>query len=196
MDEPTCAVLALVGEKAAELALAQAEPGTEICRETGVPCSPLLSIKQNAAQLLILCDDEQAAWFRELIDAAGLNKQGWSKPFRKDQPGQLRLWGILTALLTLPDTVLALEPMAGMTSHDREAFGRLLALSSEKGIEFRYTAKQLQDVMRLDLPQRVRFAAGDSRDTDTAALAAELEASGTDMTWDELQKRQEAEKNG
>lgn len=196
MDEK-CTITALVGKGAAKLALAQAQPGAEICREDGIPYSPLLSIKQNAAQLRILLDDEQSNWLRELIDNAELKKQGWSKPFRKDQIGLLRLWGILTALLTRPYEVLALEPMAGMTAANRDAFRRLLTLSTEKGICFCYTAERLLDVMRLDLPQRVCFAAGSGwKETDTAALAAKLDTTETGAAWDELQKSWEDIENG
>ena len=190
-------VTALVGEKAAELALTQVEPGTEVCREKAIPYSPLLSIKQNAMQLRILLDEAQADRLRELIAAAGLKTQGWTKPFRKDQPGLLRLWGILTALLTNPAQVLALEPMAGMTSRDREAFARLIALGAERGTEVRFTAARLQDVMRLGIPCRVCFAAGDAwRETDTAALEAEHGAEGPGTDWDSIQKRWEGAENG
>ena len=187
-------ITALVGENAAEMALVQAEPGTEICRETGIPYSPLLSIKQNAAQLRILLDDEGSGWLGALIDRAGLKKQGWSKPFRKDQPGLLRLWGVLTALLTRPERLLALGPMVGMTAADREAFARLTAFGAERGTEVRFTAARLQDVMRLGIPCRVCFAAGDAwRETDSAALEAEH---GPDTDWDSIQKRWEESANG
>ncbi len=189
-------LIALVGERAAALALAQAEPGTEVCREKNVPCSPLLSIRQNAAQLRILLDDGERAWLRELLEASGLKKNGWTKPFRRDQPGQKRLWGILTALLTRPERLLALEPMVGMTAQDREAFARLTALGAERGTEVRFTAARLQDVMRLGIPCRVCFAAGDAwRETDTAALEAEHGADAPETGWDGIQRRWEAKES-
>lgn len=190
-------VTALVGEGAAALALAQAEPGTEVCRETNIPCSPLLSIRQNAAQLRILLEDGRRAWLRELLEASGLKKNGWTRPFRKDQPGQKRLWGILTALLSRPERLLVTDPMVGMTAQDREAFARLLTLGAEHGIEVRFTAARLQDVMRLAVPCRVCFAAGDSwRETDSAALEAEYGAEGPEASWDGIQKRWEGSANG
>lgn len=190
-------VAALVGERAAALALAQAEPRTEVCREKNIPYSSMLSIRQNAAQLRILLDDEKQVWLRELLEASGLKKNGWTRPFRKDQPGQKRLWGILTALLTRPERLLALEPMAGMTAQDREAFARLIVLGAERGTELRFTAARLQDVMRLGIPCRVCFAAGDSwRETDSAALEAENGADGPEAGWDSIQKRWEGAENG
>ncbi len=190
-------VAALVGERASELARAQAEPGTEICREKGVPYSPMLSIRQNAAQLRILLDNEKRAWLRELLEASGLKKNGWTKPFRKDRPGSLRLWGILTALLIRPERLLVTDPMVGMTAQDREAFAWLLTLGAEHGIEVRFTAARLQDVMRLAVPCRVCFAAGDAwRETDSAALEAEYGAERPEASWDGIQKRWEGSANG
>ena len=190
-------VAALVGQRAAALALAQAEPGTEVCREKNIPYSSMLSIRQNAAQLRILLDDGERAWLRELLEASGLKKNGWTKPFRRDQPGQKRLWGILTALLTRPERLLALEPMAGMTAQDREAFARLIALGAERGTEVRLTAARLRDVMRLGVPCRVCFAAGDAwRETDSAALEAEHGEEGPEAGWDSIQERWEGSENG
>ena len=190
-------VIALVGKRAGELALAQAEPGTEVCREKNVPYSSMLSIRQNAAQLRILLDDGECAWLRELLEASGLKKNGWTKPFRKDQPGQKRLWGILTSLLTQPERLLALDPMVGMTAQDREAFARLIVLGTERGTEVRFTAARLQDVMRLAIPCRVCFAAGNTwRETDSATLEGTLEKAALDTTWDDLQRRWEDGENG
>ena len=190
-------VAALVGERAAALALAQAEPGTEICREKNIPYSSMLSIRQNAAQLRILLDDGERAWLRELLEASGLKKNGWTKPFRRDQPGQKRLWGILTALLTRPRRLLALDPMVGMTAQDREALARLIALGAERGTEVRFTAARLRDVMRLGVPCRVCFAAGDAwRETDSAALEAENGEEGPEAGWDSIQERWEGSENG
>ena len=186
-------VTALVGERAAELALVQAEPGTEICREARIPCSPMLSVRQNAAQFRILLDRDKTVWLGELLDASGLKKDGWNKRFRKDQPGRLRLWGILTALLTRPKRVLAIEPMAGMTSADREALGRLIVLGMENGIEIRFTASRLQDVIRLGIPCKVRFSAPNGwRDTDSSVLEAAYADAGPESVWDEIQKKWEA----
>ena len=190
-------VITLVGKRAGELALAQAEPGTEVCREKNVPYSSMLSIRQNAAQLRILLDDGECAWLRELLEASGLKKNGWTKPFRKDQPGQKRLWGILTSLLTRPESLLALDPMVGMTAQDREAFVRLVSLGAERGTEVRFTAARLQDVMRLGIPCRVCFAVGGTwQETDSAALKAEHGAEGPETGWDSIQKRWEGTETG
>jgi len=195
--EKAIPVAALIGERAAELALAEAKPGMEVCRETGIPYYPLLSIKQNTVLLRILLDDEKRTWLRELLEASGLKKNGWTKPFRKDQPGQKRLWGILTSLLTRPERLLALDPMVGMTAQDREAFARLIVLGTERGTEVRFTAARLQDVMRLAIPCRVCFAAGNTwRETDSATLEGKLEAAALDTTWDDLQRRWEDGANG
>ena len=187
----------IIGEHGDKQAMAQAEHKEIICEDVNIPYSPLLSIKQNIHQLSILLDETDKTWLRELVKTTALKGRGWTRPFRKDQPGLLRLWGILTALLTRPAKILVLSPMVGMTAEDREAFKRLLVLCEERGIDFRYTAERLQDVMRLDHPQRVRFAAGsDWLDTDTAALSVELEAATPGTTWDDLQRRWEDGANG
>lgn len=195
--EEKCTLTALIGKEAAKLALAQAKPGAEICREDNIPYSPLLSIKQNTAQLRILLDTENSAWLQELLEASGLKRSGWTKPFRKDQPGQKRLWGILTSLLTRPEMLLAQDPMVGMTAQDREAFARLIVLGTERGTEVRLTAARLQDVMRLAIPCRVCFAAGNSwQETDSAALEAEYGTDGPETGWDNIQRRWEESANG
>ncbi len=195
--EEKCTLTALIGKEAAKLALAQAKPGAEICREDNTPYSPLLSIKQNTAQLRILLDTENSAWLQELLEASGLKRSGWTKPFRKDQPGQKRLWGILTSLLTRPEMLLAQDPMVGMTAQDREAFARLIVLGTERGTEVRLTAARLQDVMRLAIPCRVCFAAGNSwQETDSAAQEAEYGTDGPETGWDNIQRRWEESANG
>ena len=83
--ENNSTVLALVGERAAELALAQAEPGTELCRETGVPYFPKLGARQNAVNLRMVMKPEQAELFWELLKVGGVRKAGWNLPFRQDQ---------------------------------------------------------------------------------------------------------------
>ena len=81
-----------------------------------------------------------------------------------------------------------------MTAQDREAFVRLISLGAEREKDVRVTAARLQDVMRLGIPCRVCFAAGDSwRETDSAALEAEY---GPDTNWDSIQKRWEESANG
>ena len=56
-------VLALVGERAEERALAEAAPETEICRDTDIPFFPALGMRQNAVNLRMVMEPEQISFF-------------------------------------------------------------------------------------------------------------------------------------
>ena len=191
------AVLALVGERAEEMALAQAEPGTEICGDTGIPFFPALGIRQNAVDLRMVMKPEQQALFWELLKVSGLRRAGWNLPFRKDQPGKLRRWGMVLALTLQTGPVLAIEPMAGMTPEDRTDFADLLRYCQEHGLCLRYTAYRLKDVMELEYPHPLRLALPEGwRDTDMEEMQRERAALGEKAGWDLLQNTWEGENDG
>ena len=77
-------VVALVGQRAEEMALAEAGPGTEICRDAGIPYFPALGMRQNAVNLRMVMEPERQALFWELLKVGGLRRAGWNLPFRKD----------------------------------------------------------------------------------------------------------------
>ncbi len=190
-------VLALVGERAAELAQVQAEPGTEVCRDTGIPYYPALGARQNAAAFRMVMEPEKQRLFWELLKVGGLRRAGWNLPFRKDQPGKLRMWGLILALTLGGGPVLALEPMAGMTPEDRKDFAALLRYCQEHGLQLAYTAYRLKDVMELEHPHPVRLALSSGwKDTDHDQLRAELAAMGEKAAWDKLQLTWEGENDG
>ena len=190
-------VLALLGERAEERALAEAAPGTEICRDTGIPYFPALGMRQNAVNLRMVMKPEQGALFWELLKVSGLRRAGWNLPFRKDQPGKLRMWGMVLALTLQTGPVLAIEPMAGMTPEDREDFSDLLRYCREHGLELTYTAYRLKDVMELTYPHPLRLALPDGwRDTDFSEMQAEREALDEKAGWDKLQLEWEGENDG
>lgn len=190
-------VLALVGERAEERALAEAAPETEICRDTDIPFFPALGIRQNAVNLRMVMEPEQQALFWELLKVSGLRRAGWNLPFRKDQPGKLRLWGMVLALTLRAGPVLALEPMAGMTPEDREDFSALLRYCQEQQFDFTYTAYRLKDVMELTYPHPLRLALPEGwRDTSFDEMRAELDRIGEKPSWDKLQLSWEGDENG
>lgn len=196
MEEITT-VLALVGERAEEKALAEAAPGTEICGDTGIPFFPALGIRQNAVDLRMVMKPEQQALFWELLKVSGLRRAGWNLPFRKDQPGKLRMWGMVLALTLQTGPVLAIEPMAGMTPEDRTDFADLLRYCQEHGLCLRYTAYRLKDVMELEYPHPLRLALPDGwRDTDMEEMQRERAALGEKAGWDLLQGTWEEENDG
>ena len=196
MEEITT-VLALIGERAEEAALAEAAPGTEICGDTGIPFFPALGIRQNAVNLRMVMEPEQQALFWELLKVSGLRRAGWNLPFRKDQPGKLRMWGMVLALTLQTGPVLAIEPMAGMTPEDRTDFADLLRYCQEHGLCLRYTAYRLKDVMELEYPHPLRLALPDGwRDTDMEEMQRERAALGEKAGWDLLQGTWEEENDG
>ena len=190
-------VLALVGERAEERALAEAAPGTEICRDTGIPCFPALGMRQNAVNLRMVMAPEQQTLFWTLLKVSGLRRAGWNLPFRKDQPGKLRMWGLVLALTLRAGPVLAIEPMAGMSPEDREDFSALLRYCQEQGLDLTYTAYRLKDVMELEYPHPLRLALPDGwRDTDTEEMQRERAALGEKAGWDLLQLELEGKADG
>lgn len=190
-------VLALVGERAEERALAEAAPETELCRDTDIPFFPALGIRQNAVNLRMVMEPEQQALFWELLKVSGLRRAGWNLPFRKDQPGKLRMWGMVLALTLQTGPVLALEPMAGMTPEDRADFSTLLQYCQEHALRLTYTAYRLKDVMELTYPHPLRLALPEGwRDTDMAEMERERAALGEKAGWDLLQMEWEGEADG
>ena len=195
--EENNAVLALVGERAEERATAEAAPGTELCRDTGIPYFPALGMRQNAVNLRMVMAPEQQALFWELLKVSGLRRAGWNLPFRKDQPGKLRMWGMVLALTLRSGPVLAIEPMAGMSPEDREDFSALLRYCQEHGLRLTYTAYRLKDVMELEYPHPLRLALPDCwRETGFDEMQAEREAFGETAGWDKLQLSWEGAENG
>ena len=190
-------VIALVGVMASELAAEQAQPGTEVCRETGIPFFPHLGMRQNAVNMRMVMKPEQQALFWELLKVGGLRRAGWNLPFRKDQPGKLRMWGMVLALTLQTGPVLAIEPMAGMTPEDRTDFANLLRYCQEHGLCLLYTAYRLKDVMELEYPHPLRLALPDGwRDTDMEEMQRERSAMGEETGWDAFQLQWEEKENG
>lgn len=190
-------VAAFIGKQAEERALAEAAPGTEICMDTGIPFFPALGMRQNAVNLRMVMEPEQQALFWELLKVSGLRRAGWNLPFRKDQPGKLRMWGMVLALTLQAGPVLAIEPMAGMTPEDRTDFANLLRYCQEHGLCLLYTAYRLKDVMELEYPHPLRLALPDGwRDTDMEEMQRERSAMGEKASWDKLQLEWEGEENG
>lgn len=193
----TCTITALVGEQAEELALTLVEPGMEICLDSGIPCFPTLGIRQNAVTFRMAMESEQQVLFWELLKVGGLRRAGWNLPFRKDQPGKLRMWGIVLSLTLQTGPVLAIEPMAGMTPEDRTDFAALLRYCQEHGMRLAYTAYRLKDVMELEYPHPLRLALPEGwRDTDMEEMKRERTALGEKASWDSLQLSWEEAHNG
>ena len=190
-------VVALIGERAEETALAEAAPVTEICGDTGIPFFPALGIRQNAVDLRMVMKPEQQALFWELLKVSGLRRAGWNLPFRKDQPGKLRMWGMVLALTLQTGPVLAIEPMAGMTPEDRTDFADLRRYCQEHGLCLRYTAYRLKDVMELEYPHPLRLALPEGwRDTGFEEMERDRAALGEKAGWDKLQLTWEGEEDG
>ena len=197
MMEEKYTVSALVGERAEERALAEAAPETEICRDTDIPFFPALGMRQNAVNLRMVMEPEQQALFWELLKVSGLRRAGWNLPFRKDQPGKLRMWGMVLALTLRAGPVLAIEPMAGMSPEDRADFSALLQYCQEHTFRLAYTAYRLKDVMELEYPHPLRLALPDGwRETGFDEMQAEREAFEETAGWDKLQLSWEGEENG
>ena len=190
-------VIALVGVMASELAAEQAQPGTEVCRETGIPFFPHLGMRQNAVNMRMVMKPEQQALFWELLKVGGLRRAGWNLPFRKDQPGKLRMWGMVLALTLQTGPVLAIEPMAGMTPEDRTDFANLLRYCREHRLRLAYTTFRLKDVMELgvNIPLHLATPTG-WRDTDMEEMERERSAMGEETGWDAFQLQWEEKENG
>ena len=195
--EDVTTVFALVGERAEERALAEADPETEICRDAGIPYFPAMGMRQNAVNLRMVMEPEQQALFWELLKVGGLRRAGWNLPFRKDQPGKLRMWGMILALTLQTGSVLAIEPMAGMTPEDRVDFANLLRYCQEKGLLLAYTAYRLKDVMELEYPHALRLALPDGwRNTGFEEMERERAVLGEKAGWGKLQLTWEGEEDG
>jgi ABC-type multidrug transport system ATPase subunit len=186
-------VTALVGLKALERAMAEAAPETEFCSGVDIPFYPRLSVRSNARAVRMALPEEDRELFWELLKVSGLRASGWNVSHLQEQPGPLRLWGLVLGLVKHAPAMLALEPMSGMDAHDRAHFAELLRWCGEKGVPFIYTAAQLKDVMELDFPHKLRLAAPEGwLETDTARMEEALERS-EDKSWNKIQQGWEGE---
>ena len=187
-------VVALVGVRALDRALAEAPAETELCSGTDIPFYPRLSIRSNARAVRMVLSGEEREMFWELLKVTGLRSSGWNVRKLKGDPGAQRHWGLVLGLTKQPPALLVLEPMAGMSDRDRKHFAELLRWCGEKGVSFSYTAARLKDVMELDLPQKLRLAAPEGwLESDTYQMEEALERAA-DKSWNALQQGWEGEK--
>lgn len=189
-------VVALVGTKAIEGALADLTPGTAVVSGDDIPFYPRLTVRRNAYSLRKLLTPAQQESFWELLKACGLRRSGWNVRKLKGDPGAQRLWALVTGLMDEPDGLLAIEPMVGMAEADRQGFASLLRWCGEKDVSLSFTAVRLKEVMDLGVPLRIRLALpGGWQDTDTFQMEEAL-AGEEDKSWNKLQLRWEEGEDG
>ena len=189
-------VVALVGTKAIEAALAELTPGTAVVSGEDIPYYPRLTVRRNAYSLRKLLAPEQQEYFWELLKVCSLRRSGWNVRKLKGDPGAQRLWELATGLMDRPERLLAVEPMVGMAEADRLSFAALLRWCGEKGVSLSFTAVRLKEVMELGVPLRLRLALpGGWEDTDTAQLEEAL-AWEEEKSWNKLQLRWEEGEDG
>lgn len=190
-------LIAVIGKKeqlqAALSAAFTGKPGCMIFSEK-VPFYADLSIRDNVQQLRMMTGERELALFESLLALTGLKKlSGWTHPFRKDMTGQKRLFGIMEAMLTRPDTLLGYDLLAGMEAKQREAFAKMADCYRENGGRLVYTAQSLKDVLRLELSQEIWLRGKDGFiQTDTEAIKAKCAALQAPEEVDELYRRMEA----
>lgn len=190
-------VTAIIGQHSEKITLENPDSAVIICRDTGIPFFPSLGVRQNAMTFHIAMTLKQQSLFWELLKVSGLRRAGWNLPFRKDQPGKLRMWGMVLALTLQTGPVLAIEPMAGMTPEDRTDFANLLRYCQEHGLRLAYTTFRLKDVMELgvNIPLHLATPTG-WRETDMEEMERERSAMGEETGWDAFQLQWEEKENG
>lgn len=194
MSEQANNVVALVGLHALDRALGETSAETELCTGTDIPFYPRLNIRSNAQAVRMLLPEEKQKLFWELLKVSGLRRSGWNVAPLKGNTGAQRLWGLVLGLTKQPPALLALEPMTGMSEHERKGFAALLRWCGEQGVPVTYTAARLKDVMELDLPQKLRLAAPEGwLESDTYQMEEALERAA-DKSWNALQQGWEGEK--
>lgn len=196
MSEQANNVVALVGVHALDRALGEAQEETELCFGADIPFYPRLTVRANALAVRMILPETEQARFWELLKVAGLRSSGWNVGKFKGNTGGQRLWGLVLGLMKHPPALLALEPMAGMSEHEREGFAALLRWCGEQEVSFAYTATRLKEVMGLGVPQRLRLAAPEGWiETDTRQMEEALTGE-TEKSWNKLQQRWEGETDG
>ena len=78
MSEPAQNVVALVGTKAIEAALAELTPGTAVVSGEDTPFYPRLTVRTNAYNLRKLLAPQQQEYFWELLKVCDLRRSGWN----------------------------------------------------------------------------------------------------------------------
>ena len=189
-------VVALVGMRAIEAALAELTPGTAVVTGEDIPFYPRLTVRRNAYSLRKLLTPAQQEYFWELLKVCSLRRRGWNVRKLKGDPGAQRLWELATGLMDEPEKLLAIEPMVGMAEADRQSFASLLRWCGEKGVSLSFTAVRLNEGMLLGVPLRLRLALpGGWEDTDTARMEEAL-AGEEEKSWNKLQLRWEEGEDG
>ena len=151
------ALIAVVGKREALLPLLSAEFPEAAVFDERTRYYPYLSIRDNVRQLRMMVGEGDAAFLEKLLELSGLSRlSGWTRPFRKDMTGELRLFGILEAMLTRPDTLIGYDLLAGMTAKQRERFAEMAAYYRDSGGRLVYTAQSLKDVQQPELTQELR----------------------------------------
>ncbi len=196
MSEQAKNVVALVGTKAIEAALADLTPGTAVVSGEDAPFYPRLTVRRNAYGLRKLLTPAQQEYFWELLKVCGLRRSGWNVRKLKGDPGAQQLWVLATGLMDGPEKLLAIEPMVGMAEADRQSFAALLRWCGEKGVSLSFTSVRLKEVMELGVPLRVRLALpGGWEDTDTFQIEEAL-AGEEEKSWNKLQLSWEEGEDG
>ena len=189
-------IVALVGTKAIEAALAELPPETAVVSGEDIPFYPRLTVRTNAYALRKLLMPEGQEYFWELLKVCGLRRSGWNVRKLKGDPGAQRLWELATGLMDKPEALLAIEPMVGMAEADRLSFAALLRWCGEHGVSLSFTAVRLKEVMELGVPLRIRLALpGGWQETDTFQLEEAL-AEEEEQSWNKLQLRWEEGEDG
>ena len=189
-------VVALVGMRAIEAALAELTPGTAVVTGEDIPFYPRLTVRRNAYSLRKLLTPAQQEYFWELLKVCSLRRRGWNVRKLKGDPGAQRRWELATGLMDEPEKLLAIEPMVGMAEADRQSFASLLSWCGEKGVSLSFTAVRLKEVMELGTSLRIRLALpGGWRETDTFQIEEAL-AGEEEKSWNKLQLRWEEGEDG
>lgn len=189
----TGGLVAVIGKKEDLQAALSAELAGAAVFSEEIPFYPGLSIQNNVRQLRMMLPEGKQERFEALLQRTELKKDGWTHPFRKDMTGQKRLFGILEAMLTEPETLLVYDLLAGMENKQREAFAKMAESYRESGGRLVYSSKSLKDVLRMEIAQEIWLpASGGFCKTDSDAVKAKLSEAGTPEQTDALLQRMEA----